>query len=106
MNPYSHIESGQHSDVKELLNNIQAQLEKAQKAAALYSSDQNFVEVTEAGQRIRKARKSQKMSIEDLADLADVSQATLGKLERGLMQVQLETLIKISDTLGLKVWVG
>lgn len=98
--------AGQEQDVQALLKALAAKFAEAQRAISLSELSQDLIEVEASGQRIRQARKQQKMTLEELADLAGISKATLGKLERGITGIQLESLLKVSETLGLKVWVG
>lgn len=92
--------------VPELLQELANKFAEVQRAVSLSELTQELTEIEHSGEQIRRARKQQKMTLEELADLASISKATLGKLERGFMEIQLASLLKVSETLGLKVWVG
>ncbi len=96
----------QEQGVPELLQELADKFAEAQRAVSLSELTQELTEIEHSGEQIRRARKQQKMTLEELADLAGISKATLGKLERGFMEIQLASLLKVSETLGLKVWVG
>lgn len=55
---------------------------------------------------IKEARKSQKLTMHTLCELSGVSYSTLSKIESGNRAVQLEILVKVAETLGLKIWIG
>jgi predicted transcriptional regulator len=93
-------------DIFDLLQELTVKVKETQRQLSLAEQTRELIEVEHSGNQIRTARKAQKMTLEELADLAGISKATLGKIERGIKEVQLASLLKISETLGLKVWVG
>ena len=56
----------------------------------------------ECGYKIRKAREKQELLQRELADMAGVPVRTIGRIERGEVDVRLGTLKKIADALGLQ----
>ena len=58
----------------------------------------------ELGERIRKLRKSADSTQEELGEKAGLSYKFLGELERGQVNVSLDSLERISMALGVKVW--
>ena len=56
------------------------------------------------GLRIRRERLYQKKSQVELSGLAGISQDNLSKIERGLQEPSLGTLLKIADALHLKLY--
>lgn len=96
----------QEQDISELLQELKDRFAESQRQLSLTELSKDLTRIEESGEQIRKARKAQKLTLEELADLAGISKATLGKLERGFTEIQLASLLKVSDTLGLKVWVG
>lgn len=60
----------------------------------------------ELGEFINRRRETLSVTQRRLAELAGVSVHTLSNLETGSGNVTLETLLKVSDVLGLKVTVG
>ena len=57
----------------------------------------------QCGIRIRKAREKQELLQRELADRAGVPVRTIGRIERGEVDVRLGTLKKIANALGLSV---
>ncbi len=55
------------------------------------------------GKSIKMRRKALRVTQPQLADLAGISVNTLYKIERGQANPTLETLTKISDTLGMEL---
>ena len=57
----------------------------------------------QCGHRIRQAREQQDLLQRELADKAGVPIRTIGRIERGEVDVRLGTLKKIADALRLSV---
>lgn len=57
----------------------------------------------ECGRRIRQTREKQDLLQRELADRAGVPVRTIGRIERGEVDVRLGTLKKIADALGVAV---
>lgn len=55
------------------------------------------------GELIRKYRKAKKMTMKELGKIVGVSEQAISQYERGLRNVNLETLIKISNALNVSV---
>ena len=55
------------------------------------------------GERIRTIRNGVTLTQEKLAEKADVHHNFIGEIERGNMNVSLDTLVKIARALGVKV---
>ncbi len=53
------------------------------------------------GGRIRQARKEKGYSQEKLAELCGISDTYLGRLERGEKQPSLDTLVRLTECLGV-----
>ena len=60
----------------------------------------------EIGQYVVQRRDALSISQAYLAELCDLSVHTLSNLETGTGNVTLDTLLKVTDVLGLKVTVG
>lgn len=58
-------------------------------------------QAAEIAQAVREARKKQRLSQDDLALLAEISRRPLYLLEQGKGSIRLETLLRITDALGL-----
>lgn len=56
----------------------------------------------ELGVTIRSARKSRGWSQTELGDAADISRPSVARIEGG-MTVSTETLVKVTEALGLKI---
>lgn len=52
------------------------------------------------GRRIVKVRKSKNLSQDRLAILAKIDRSYIGRIERGEVNITLEKLYKIAETLG------
>ena len=61
------------------------------------------VNYSSLGQRIRQERQKLNLTQEQLAEPADVTTAFIGHIERSERSLSLETLIKISNRLGVTV---
>jgi len=55
------------------------------------------------GARIRQARKEKGYSQEKLAELCAISDTYLGRLERGEKQPSLDTLVRLTECLGVSL---
>lgn len=55
------------------------------------------------GERIKKERLNKKLTQEKLAEMANVSVAFLGQIERGDRKPSLETVVNVSNALGVTV---
>ncbi len=52
------------------------------------------------GRRIAKVRKAKNLSQDKLAILAKIDRSYIGRIERGEVNITLEKLYKIAETLG------
>ena len=55
------------------------------------------------GKQVRKFRLSKKLSQEDLADLADLHWTYISGIERGIRNISLKNIAKISKALEVKL---
>lgn len=55
---------------------------------------------------ISNARTKQGLTLDDLALLSGVSTVTLGKLEKGQLNVNLDSLLRVVDALGISLWIA
>ena len=58
-------------------------------------------QAAEIAAAVKRARKKQRLSQDDLALLAETSRRPLYLLEQGKGSIRLETLLRITDALGL-----
>ncbi|MGV7116678.1 helix-turn-helix domain-containing protein [Paenibacillus kyungheensis] len=56
----------------------------------------------EVGNKIRFYRKINKFTQEELGEILDIDQSYLGRIERGEINITLETLTKIAEALHIK----
>ena len=63
----------------------------------------NLINYKELGSRIRKSRKAAGVTQEKLGELCSLSAAHIGHIERGSRIPSLETLYKISLSLGVSI---
>lgn len=94
------------ADVETLLNEIRARVFKAQKEATLAGRAEVFSPIEEFGQRIRAERKKQHLTLNDLSELSGVAYATLSKIEQGHKGIRLDSISKVANALGMKLWIG
>jgi transcriptional regulator with XRE-family HTH domain len=55
------------------------------------------------GQKIRAFRKRSKLSQEKLAEKADLSYKYLGEVERGSVNISLDSLVRLAKALGVRM---
>lgn len=55
------------------------------------------------GQRIRNLRKSAGLTQEELGEKSDLSYKYIGELERGRVNVSLDSLLRIADAIDVKI---
>lgn len=58
--------------------------------------------VEEFGRRLREAREEKGWTQEELADRADLTSVQISRVERGVREVRLTTLLKLVAALGVK----
>jgi y4mF family transcriptional regulator len=57
----------------------------------------------ELGKAVQARRKSRKILQGDVADVAGISSRTLRDIEKGMANPELETLLRLCESLGLEV---
>lgn len=55
------------------------------------------------GVQIRNLRKAKELTQEELGEKADLSYKYVGELERGQVNVSIDSLVRIADALGVKI---
>ena len=55
------------------------------------------------GERIRELRKSAGITQEELGEKAELNYKFIGELERGQVNVSLDSIVKIAEALGVKI---
>lgn len=55
------------------------------------------------GERIRQARVARNLTQEDVAHAAGVNSSYYGKLERGLNNPTLDTLVRVTEVIGVSL---
>lgn len=55
------------------------------------------------GERIRELRKTAGITQEELGEKADLNYKFIGELERGQVNVSLDSLVRIAGALGIKI---
>ena len=98
-----------HLSAEEILAVALGRFQEQQKQLTLASQTKHLRPLSEVGAVVTEARKNQGMdSRSDLADLADVGLSVVNSIENsdGDLNVQTNKLLRVLDTLGLKIWVG
>ncbi len=62
-----------------------------------------MVDYVELGKRIREARKALNLTQEEASERCDITSSYYGNLERGDKKMSVETLVKLSEGLGVSV---
>ena len=70
---------------------------------AVKASDEEQVQRTELGSRIRRLRESRNLGQEAFADIAGIHRNHVGLLERGKIDPRLSTLSRVADALGVTI---
>lgn len=94
---------------EEILDVALGRFQEQQKQLTLASQTKHLRPLSELGAVVSTARKNQGMdSRSDLAELADVGLSVINSIENsdGDLSVQTNKLLKVLDTLGLKIWIG
>lgn len=56
----------------------------------------------QVGKKIRLYRKARKLTQEELGEILQIDQSYIGRIERGDINITLETITKIADALDVK----
>lgn len=94
--------------VQELLNSVTEIVHEQELKIADLRLQQEIVrfDPQTLGATLAEAREQQKITQEDLSMLSGVSRVTIAKLEKGRVNVNFETILKVTDTLGIQLWIG
>ncbi|SEG89146.1 helix-turn-helix domain-containing protein [Marinobacterium lutimaris] len=94
--------------VDELLTELKEIIANQESRIAGLRQQRNLEPFSKAtcGQMLLSARETQQLTLENLALLSGVSTVTLSKLEKGQLNVNFETLVKVFDALGVSLWIG
>lgn len=92
-------------DIDELLSALHQQVTELQRAASL-AGQATLSPIEKAGFRVRNERKKQGLTLHALCDLSGVAYVTLTKIEKGIPNIRLESLISVANALGMKLWIG
>lgn len=57
--------------------------------------------IKEFGKRLKKIRKEKKLSLRKLAHLADMNYGNIHKIEKGLINPQISTVVLLAEALGV-----
>ena len=98
MKPATHVES--------LIEELRREYLEARKLATLSERAPQLRPIDQLGTVIRDERKQQGQTLQQLSELSGVGYATLSKIENGQTDIQLNTLTKVLNALGLKQWIG
>lgn len=55
------------------------------------------------GQRVREIRKHQNLGLQDLQAVTGIDHSKLSKIERGLINVEFNTITRLADALGVEI---
>lgn len=96
------------ASASELLSALQSVIERQESRLAALRQQQDLqpFNTRKCSELLVAARKEQGISLENLSILSGVSTVTLGKLEKGQLNVNFETLLKVLDALGISLWIG
>lgn len=88
------------------LKSIQFRFEEMERQLNKYREMESLSPLENLSEKVRKERKKQSLTLHQLAELSAVSYSSLVKLESGDDSVNLKTLRKITESLGMKIWIG
>ena len=94
------------SQVELLIDELRHEYLEARKLASLSEETAQQHPIDQMGKLIRNERKHQGQTLQELSELSGVAYATLSKIENGQTDIQLGSLTKVLDALGLKLWIG
>lgn len=57
--------------------------------------------INELGKKLRQIRESKGLSVRELADLADMNYSNISRIESGLVNPQITTVILLAEALGI-----
>ena len=81
------------------------EVENARSQLRSLEQAKHLVPLTELPARVREAREREGLSLSQLADLVGLSKTTLQQLEQGRANPRLDTLRRVTEALGLRLWV-
>jgi len=58
------------------------------------------------GAVVRNARTRQGITLKQLSEMTKIDISNISKFERGILDIQIKTLFKMLDVLGVKVEIG
>ncbi|MCO5234489.1 MAG: helix-turn-helix domain-containing protein [Chitinophagales bacterium] len=64
---------------------------------------ENELRIDLIGEAIKQARKEKNLTQEQLGELVGVQKAQISKLENGMKNARLETILKVFEALGAKI---
>lgn len=94
------------STVDRHLAAIREQFVALERQGSLAEASRDFTPLSEAGGRIREERRRQNLTLQDVAELAGLGYTTVHKIEKGAPGVRMENLMRMTEALGLKLWIG
>ena len=102
------IQSASSTQAEKLLTELKEIIESQETRIASLRQQQNIEPFSQAmcAQMLMNAREEQSLTLENLALLSGVSTVTLSKLEKGQLNVNFETLMKVFNALGLSLWIA
>lgn len=56
------------------------------------------------GKRLKQAREARGLSQEQLANICDIEHSQVSRIERGVVNATISTIVLLADNLGLEPW--
>ncbi|WP_372835864.1 helix-turn-helix domain-containing protein [Pontibacterium sp.] len=93
-------------DALSLMNEVGSYIDAQAKEIAQLRGQRHLKPFDEVGSTIREARLRQNLTLENLASYSGVSEVTIGKIEKGQVNVNTKKLRAVLKALGMDLWVG
>lgn len=93
-------------DAQALMSAVSSYLDTQAKEIVQLRGQRHLKPFEEVGSTIREARIRQNLTLENLASYSGVSEVTIGKIEKGQVNVNTEKLRAVLKALGMDLWVG
>lgn len=103
----TNFDSPTQSEREQVMNRLRAEVETVAMIVLRPTPTESLSPFAALPERVKSARARDKLSQADLADLAGVSVMVVSRIERAGLSgggVRLDSLLRVCDALGIKLW--